>query len=440
MTADLKTIDLQSIKFAQLITREHGLDTLNDGTLYVITGNNPQWEEMVEKIKVHIQGSIFAPMWHLPYNIVALKDLYILEKDEILMQHAQGKSNLLMPLPTPDRDTKLYFTANLSDVTNLEAMFAIMTVDADKIYQECSFAEFASTIGRDIEAARKKWMKLINSNKTIDLGRTVQPVFRGINKDKKVSSCPFLGEGYEQGRDTRKLGYSELVSSLKRLPENISGTKELSNEHKSEFASICDSLSNVDKNHLLLELMKRIGDKEAFKNAIDAVVDKGKTCKLKIELRYKYNVEANHGERIHGDWHPYLVDTQQGKARRIKLEKTTNIIYIMNLIHKVKYPDMDEVADIQKNSEQFIKLYNELYGDEKGKEKYIKLFYSTDKKKHPLTDIYREITNSVNEEAILLGHDPAPYVVNLDKPLTLKADMIILPSSKELKILDSFLK
>ena len=154
----------------------------------------------------------------------------------------------------------------------------------------------------------------------------------------------------------------------------------------------------------------------------------------------KYNVEANHGERIHGDWHPYLVDTQQGKARRIKLEKTTNIIYIMNLIHKVNNPDMDEVADIQKNSEQFIKLYNELYGDEEGKEKYIKLFYSTKKKKHPLTDIYREITNSVNKTAIQLGHDPAPYVVNLDKPLTLKADNIILPSSEELKILDSFLK
>ena len=223
MTADLKTIDLKSSKFAQLITREHGLDTLNDGTLYVITGNNPQWEEMVEKIKVHIQDSIFDPMWHLPYNIVALKDLYILEKDEILMQHVQGKSNLLMPLTTPDRDTKLYFTANLSDVSNLEAMFAIMTVDADKIYQECSFAEFASIIGRDIEAARKKWMELINSNKTIDLGHTVQSVFRGINKDTKVSSCPFLGEGYEQGRDTRKLGYSELVSSLKRLRQAKSG-------------------------------------------------------------------------------------------------------------------------------------------------------------------------------------------------------------------------
>ena len=59
MTADLKTIDLQSSKFAQILTREHGLDTLKDGTLYVISGNNPQWEEMVEKIKVHIQENLF---------------------------------------------------------------------------------------------------------------------------------------------------------------------------------------------------------------------------------------------------------------------------------------------------------------------------------------------------------------------------------------------
>jgi hypothetical protein len=442
MIADLNTLKFDSSFFAKLICREVALDCLRDSVIYVLTDNIPEWNDAVLKVQQSVSQSRIKALWHLPFSIEALTDLSPLENDERLLEYMediQPGSNILMPLYTPDRAYKCYFVGRLDEPKHMEAAFGMLTVDAQKVFEECSYAAFASSIETDPKAARKLWQQLLDGNQSNLLPVGNHITFKG-KYNKSASEYTFLGKGFEQTLDIPKMQYSDLLDSLSKFPDTVEAisknTDNIRSSEQVEFVKICHSLSAIDKNELILELAKRIKDKKLLAEAIDAVINKARSSRLTIELVKKESSAKEDGRRKHGDWCTYLVDSN-GKRQWLDFEPAAHVIYIMNLIHRVNNPDELSVVDVRSQKEAFISIYDSIYLGN-GKEQYRRLSDHVEKKsgegleRKRLKDCYKIIANCVNVNCSYFNENPSPYITTMDKPLTVSASNI--------KISEDFMK
>lgn len=439
MIADLNQLKFNSSFFAKLICRERAIEDLNDSTLYFLTDNRDEWNHAVQNVQETIKHSQSRALWHLPFSIDALNELSILKKDERFYEYIESiepEVNLLMPLSTPDRSYKCYFIGKLEDVTNMEAAFAFLTVDAQRVFDECSFAAFATSIESSPEEAKGVWMKLIDYNSRNFVPTGSQISFRG-KYNTTTSEYAFLGKGFEKMINIPRMEYADLVRSLRQLPDTIESISKHSEnglfEKQMEYAKICQSLSAVDKNELILELAKRIQDKKVLEEAIDAVINKGKSSRLKIQLVPKASGCKVDGRRMHGDWCTFLVHPN-GKKQWLDFEPAAHVIYIMNLMCRVKNPDSPSVVDISKHGKEFIAIYESIY-DGDGEEQFERLVGNEDKKsgegseRRRLKDNYKIITNCVNLQCSFFNESPSPYITDFDKPLTVEPKLIEIPET-----------
>lgn len=447
MIADLNQLKFDSSFFAKLICREHSIDGLRDGTLYVLTANKNEWNEAVVKVQESIQNSRITALWHLPYSIESLTDLSSLMSDERLYEYMESMEpsyNLIMPLYTPDRDYKCFFIGRLDELRHMESAFAILTVDAQKVCDECSFAAFATSIETSPEEAKKVWMKLIDYNSRNLIPSGGQVSFRG-KYNTSASEYTFLGKGFESMINVPKMTYADLISSLKKFPDTVEAIIQNTDNNRSdeymEYVKICQNLSPLEKNELILELSKRIQDKRVLAEAIDAVMNKAKSSRLKIRLVRKADEKKLDGRRRHGDWCTYLVDKDDdNKKQWLDFEPAAHVVYIMNLIHRTKNEGTASVLNISEHGKAFVAIYETIYeGD--GEEQYKRLIRNVEKKngdgyeRKRLKDCYKIITNCVNVQCSFFNESPAPYITDHDKPLTVDPDLIDLSSFKEIDTL-----
>lgn len=442
MIADLNIIQFDSHFFAKLICRERAIDGLHDGTLYVLTENRYEWNDAVLKVQESIKQSRVRAMWHLPYSIEALTDLSSLESDERLleyMKNSEPEYNLLMPLYTPDRSYKCYFIGKVDEIGHLNAAFSFLTVDAQKVCDECSFAAYATSIETAPDEAKQLWMKLIDYNSRNVLPAGGQISFRG-KYNTTVGEYTFLGKGFEKMISIPKIEYADLISSLRKFPDTVEAISKSTNNSTSdvqmEYVKICQGLSAVDKNELILELSKRIKDKRIIAEAIDAVINKAKTSRLKIELIGKASGGKIDGRRIHGDWSTYLVD-DKGNRQWLDFEPAAHVIYIMNLINRINNPDSPSVVNVCNHEEAFVSIYDAIY-DGDGKEQYKRLVTDEKYGTKRLTECYKIIANCVNIQCSLFNESPSPYLITLEKPLTINPKSIEI--SEKFKALSSIRK
>ena len=231
MIADLNILQFGSHFFAKLICRERAIDGLHDGTLYVLTDNRCEWNDAVLKVQESIKQSRVRALWHLPYSIEALTDLSSLESDERLLEYMENTEpsyNMIMPLYTPDRSYKCFFLGRLSDVEHLEAAFDFLTVDAQKVCDECSFAAFATSIDTAPENAKQLWMRLINYNSRNILPLDGQKASRG-KYNTTVGEYTFLGKGFEKMISVPKIEYADLIDSLNKFPNTVEAISKSTN-------------------------------------------------------------------------------------------------------------------------------------------------------------------------------------------------------------------
>lgn len=439
MVAGLNSLSLNSSFFADIICRDKALSNLKDGTLYVFTRQQTEWERMVNSVLYSIAKCQVKALWHMPFSIESLNDFSLINNDEALLEYLECESNFIMPLNTPDRDYKCYFVGNIPDPSKLHSAFSILTVDAQKIYNECSFAAFVNSIESNPESSKQLWFKLIDYNSYRVVG-SHNISFRGKYKEAP-SEFTFLGPGFEKKIENAKIGYAELIGVLNRFPEaisNLSGqaNKELFKEDKMDYVRICNSLSAVAKNQLIFELSKRI-DKNILIEAINAVINKNKSSKLKVRVikrpkNYKYTTQIKEdNRRIHSTWCTYLEDENEVK-QWLDFEPQAHIVYLMNLIQRVTKPEVLAPIDVKNNMALFVKLYNIVYeGD--GEMQYKRLFYNIKKEngngflRKRLTDCYKIITNCINIRCSFYNESPSPYITDSDKPLTIDPCLIDIP-------------
>lgn len=442
MIADLNILQFGSHFFAKLICRERAIKGLLDGTLYILTGNRCEWNDAVLKVQESIKQSRVRALWHLPYSIEALTDLSSLESDERLLEYMENTEpsyNMIMPLYTPDRSYKCYFLGRLSEVEHLEAAFGFLIVDAQTVCDECSFAAFATSIETAPENAKQVWMRLIDYNSRNMLPSGGQISFRG-KYNTTVGEYTFLGKGFEKMISVPKIEYADLIDSLNKFPDTVEAISKSTNNSTSdvqmEYVKICQGLSAVDKNELILELSKRIKDKRILAEAIDAVINKAKTSRLKIQLIGKASGGKIDGRRMHGDWSTYLVD-KNGNKQWLDFEPAAHVIYIMNLINRINNPDTPSIVDVCKQEEAFVSIYNAIY-DGDGKEQYRRLVTDERYGTKRLTECYKIIANCVNIQCSFFNESPSPYIITLDKPLTIDPKSIEI--SEKFKAISSIKK
>ncbi len=442
MIADLNILQFGSHFFAKLICRERAIDGLHDGTLYVLTDNRCEWNDAVLKVQESIKQSRVRALWHLPYSIEALTDLSSLESDERLLEYMENTEpsyNMIMPLYTPDRSYKCYFIGKVDEIEHLNAAFIFLTVDAQKVCDECSFAAFATSIETAPEKAKQVWMRLIDYNSRNMLPTGGQISFRG-KYNTTVGEYTFLGKGFEKMISVPKIEYADLIDSLNKFPDTVEAISKSTNNSTSdvqmEYVKICQGLSAVDKNELILELSKRIKDKRILADAIDAVINKAKTARLKIELIGKASAGKIDGRRIYGDWSTYLTD-DKGNRQWLDFEPAAHVIYIMNLINRINYPDSPTIVDVCQQEEAFVSIYEAIY-DEGGKEQYKRLVTDEKYGTKRLKECYKIIANCVNIQCSFFNESPSPYITTLDKPLTIDPKSIEI--SEEFKAVSSIRK
>ena len=442
MIADLNILQFDSHFFAKLICRERSINGLNDGTLYILTENRSEWNDAVIKVQESIKQSRVKALWHLPYSIEALTDLSSLESDERLLEYMESREpsyNMIMPLYTPDRSYKCFFIGALGEVEHLESAFGYLTSDAQKVCDECSFAAMATSIETTPENAKQVWMRLIDHNSRQMLHTGGQISFRG-KYNTTVGEYTFLGKGFEKKISIPKIEYADLIDSLKKFPDTVEAisksTDNSTSDVQMEYVKICQGLSAVDKNELILELSKRIEDKRILAEAIDAVINKAKTSRLKIRLIGKASGAKIDGRRMHGDWATYLI-ADNGNKQWLDFEPPAHVIYDMNLINRINNPDSPSVVDVCKHEEAFVSIYDAIY-DGDGKEEYERLVTNKKYGTKRLNECYKIIANCVNIQCSLFNESPSPYITTLDKPLTIDPESIEI--SEKFKALSSIRK
>lgn len=437
MVADISKIQFDSFLFAELICRERALRNLKDGTVYVLAESGSDLEDAVHKEQISIQQSKMRAFWHLPYNVDVLTDMTLFDDDVNLLDYMKSDArnyNLLMPLYTPDRSCKLYFVGRIDDVDKLDAVFAFLSVDAQKICDECSFAAFATSVETVPDKAKNVWMQLLDNYGGRHFADGAQISFRG-KYNKASSEYTFLGKGFEDLTKIPKIEYSDLLESLKRFPDTVEAISKKNElqllEKKMEYVRICHNLSVSEKNELILELAKRIGDKQVLQDAIDAVINKGKSSRLNVRLIKKTSVRKTDDRRIHGDWCTYLVDENEN-MQWLDFEPSAHVIYIMNLLKRKNHPDVPSVVDVNNNAAAFIAIYDYVYGC-KGEEQFKRLSSIVEKedgsglKRKRLNDFYKIIANCVNARCSFYNESPSPYITNAEKPLTIEPALIEIP-------------
>ena len=442
MIADLNKIEFDSRFFAKFICREQAIEGLRDGTLYLLTENREEWNDAVLKVQESIKQSRVRALWHLPYSIEALTDLSLLKNDEKLleyMKNADPEYNLIMPLYTPDRTYKCYFIGRVGEIGRLEAYSKILIDDAQKVSDECSFAAFATSVEITPDKAKQLWMKLIDYNSCNLLPAGGHTSSRG-KYNTTVGEYTFLGKGFEKMISIPKIEYADLIDSLNKFPDTVEAISKSTNNSTSdvqmEYVKICQGLSAVDKNELILELSKRIKDKRILAEAIDAVINKAKSSRLKVRLAAKAITGKIDGRRIYGDWCTYLVD-DKGNMQWLDFEPAAHVIYIMNLINRINNPETPSVVDVCKQEEAFMSIYNAIY-DGDGEEQYRRLVTDERCGTRRLTECYKIIANCVNLQCSFFNESPSPYITTLDKPLTIDPKSIEI--LEEFKILSSIKK
>ena len=226
--------------------------------------------------------------------------------------------------------------------------------------------------------------------------------------------------------------YADLIDSLKKLPDTVEALLKNNDEcfydKQIEYVKICQNLSATDKNELILELCKRINDKKVLADAIDTVINKGKSSRLKVRVVSKAREKRIDGRRMYGDWCTYLVD-ENGNKRWLDFEPAAHVIYIMNLINRLKNPNKPSVVKVVNNKQTFVDIYNTIYNGD-GIEQFNRLAGNVEKKdgigfeRKRLTDCYKIIANCINIQCSFFNESPSPYITNYDKPLTIDAGLI----------------
>lgn len=418
METDFSKILRPNQDIVRCITLSTPIEGLYDNVIYIMSGGSSKWHSAIKALE----------------SIEQIKEYNIYELTESILPPETAEAflgaNIILPLFFSDLDAVCYLTDYVEEPTpiDLEASIYHLTDDAHALEQEASFLSFLKLSRDNPQQAKNLW----NSLETI----------RDYNPRGKYSKMPseyaFLGRGFEKKEESLMKNYTDRVEYLKKFPNTIEGIKASLDVCKKDFRGICDSLSISEKNELILELAKRVSTQAELSNALDSVINKGMKSKLIIRVEEKGITEIQDIDARFrmGGWRTFLVDKETKKSEWLDFEPSAHVLYLMNLIYRVRHKEGEPERAIgltsHTNQKAFLRIFEEIYGggDDALNRLIRKSYANPDGKgylRNRTPDCYKIIANCINQKCIEMGESPAPYLATQFTPLTIEPKLIELP-------------
>lgn len=444
MTADISQIKLHSEFFAKLVKAHSPIGELKDGTVYVKTNNESNWNAAVCRAKDSFANCRMRSSWLIEYDIDILPEELYSDKESAASSLLGTSCNIIMPIFLPDRMEQYYFVGSISAVEDLEPAASLLSTDAQSLITACLPYAISAMEETDLtsilqgichKGLKDEWAEeakqLIASIGAGLSFRGMQAALPSATFGDVAKAVRAIKKGLVSYEDRKKL-IMELPRIVKKLKSEDSDLQE---QCEMEYAQAIEALGERGRRRLLDALIKEAKQKD-LKKHIAAIADRetlGSNTKYKIavkpyeerfkELGYDYNFKnclfIADGETLHP----------------VRMSKSSMAIYIMTLIEKVTKQEENAIVDVKSNKEAFKEVYKLLFDfNEKDiQERFNKLIYrDKDKKDVPtrtgrLSECYGDIEASLQYAFKDLDEDYSPFLANSTTPLAINADKIVLP-------------
>lgn len=456
MTADISQIKLHSEFFAKLVKAHSPIGELKDGTVYVKTNNESNWNAAVCRVKDSFANCRMQSSWLIEYDIDILPEELYSDKESAASSLLGTDCNIIMPVFLPDRMEQYYFVGSISAVEDLEPAASLLSTDAQSLITACLPYAISAMEETDLTSILQGIChKGLKDEWTEEAKQLIASIGAGLSFRGMLAPNPWttLGEAPAKAAGAVKKGLvsyedrQKLIFELPRIVKKLkSEDSDLQEQCKIEYAQAIEALGERGRRRLLDALIKEAKQKD-LKKHIAAIADRetlGSNTKYKIavkpyeerfkELGYDYNFKnclfIADGETLHP----------------VRMSKSSMAIYIMTLIEKVTKQEENAIVDVKANKEAFKEVYKLLFdfNEKDVQERFNKLIYrDKDKKDVPtrtgrLSECYGDIEASLQYAFRNLDEDYSPFLANSTTPLAINADKIVLP--EDFKKVANFLK
>lgn len=445
--SDVKSLLTHCHFFAEIADEEFAIPELVDGTIYVVCNEDDKWKAAVFQTKDAFERCKFRNAWMLDFDCQEMPTDTNFQKGSHLMHLIEIGYNLVLPLFTPDRETKEYIVGRIDNHENVESAASFMVVDADEIAKsclKCGLVNMDSDVldKRITEFKEEDFQRLEDCyNDGILTNNSCQISFRGYHAPHSMSA---FGEGVAEAKDKVKKGEISYQEGRRKL-EELSGIIKKVNSDDSdksekalkEYDIAIASLSDREIKLLLREFLFS-SKRSDVKTNIKTVTDRDA-----MGLKSKYEIvvtrrEANRKPYNFADDYLYwiFIKDQDGKLHPVKMQKTSMTIYMLSLIEKVIKNKKYHVVNIKNNYTAY-KAVNKLLflSGEKGAEKSFKSLDlkidnpSEANRQGKLGECYSDIEYAIQDAFKELDEDYSPFLISREFPLAIPKEKITLPEA-----------
>ena len=419
---DNSPIDVPAV--GRLVKEKYAVDQLTDCCFYVLLSTDSAIAEDGKDVFDKLLQSIGEK------QLLNRYDYHVLEKLPPLNHHPllenainEEQSQFIMPLYTPSKADKQFLllkTEPLSLYTDL----ALMVYTSERIskhsvnevlfkYALESPDAFCDDL-KDVVKTEKFWKNYFSS---LAAG-FFKPTFMGIQ-----ATLPSIREVLQiDGVIT----YKKKREMMSRMKENI--YKYIKYNDKKAEAELNYVLNSLDAEFLkvLLKHMPKGQLDTFYKTASD--IRQAEESKVKLEVRYVGKSDIKH--KGDGKYRLFMLkDYDQIQVHFSRREAF--ILYLIYLIDKYNNDDVDTL-NIKEYKDQFIFLYNKVYGPDSPAQKFDSMvkYYDRDGniRQPQIKHSYEDIRLAIKESCEKLGEISTPFLLaNPQDHLDVLRENIIIP-------------
>lgn len=445
--SDIKSLLLHCHFFAEIAGEEYAIPELVDGTIYVVCNEDDKWKTAVCQTKDAFGRCKFRNAWILDFDCQEMPTDANFPKDSQLMHLIENGYNLVLPLFTPDRETKEYLVGRIDNHENVESAASFMLVDADEIAKSCLKYGLVNmepdVLDKRITDFKEEDFQRLEDcyNDGMLMNNSCQISFRGYHASNSMSA---FGEGVAEAKDKVKRGEISYQEGRRKLEELSGIIKKIKSDDSDrsekalkEYDMAMASLSDREIKLLLREFLFSSKPSDVKTN-IMTVTDRDA-----MGLNSKYEIVVTKRE---ADRKPYnfaddylywiFIKEQDGRLHPVKMQKTSMTIYMLSLIEKVTKNKRYHVVNVKNNYTAY-KAVNKLLfmSGEDGAEKSFKSLdlkignLSEANRQGKLGECYSDIEYALQNAFKELDEDYSPFLISREFPLALPKEKITLPEA-----------
>ena len=407
----------------KVLTSSSQLLYAEESTVYIVPSKLTSIGVGKNKIEQLLQVIVDAGF---PYRIYDKVDL----PAEIATRCGNLKTTIIFSYFLPDIGDYNYYIVNLSAIDDVILKNILNNV------KQCTWESRRNALINIAYNAPELLEKVIRNGMELNEYSSECCICR---QPSKTSFKQPIFRGRPSSKESEEISLKEIATLMKRFLHNVRKYKEENDAvAKKEIDIILNNSVGVsDKlwETVFSSMLSDKSQKEFFKVCIDRYT-LGKRATIKVKV--KQEDDNNKVKRNHGKY--YVAIEQGGEKEDIKLNfknQPTAVIYIMYLIDRKQKGNMVDRLNIQKNMNEFKRLYNAIYGeytDPAKIESHLKNIINEEVEedgritlKTGRLKLYYDDISEILDKKMVKTENPLPYKVNARTHLTIPRENIEIP-------------